>query len=451
MSLASTTVLTVSQLTYQIKNQLESQFAHLIVQGEVTNCKPTSSGHIYFDLKDAGAKVPAVMFKGKTGSLARPLKEGDQIVAKGTLSVYAPQGRYQLIVESLEYKGIGELLLKLEELKKKLKERGWFAIERKKPIPKFPKKIGVVTSPTGAVIKDILHVLSRRYKGFHLILNPVKVQGIGAAEEIAKAINELNKHNLVDVIIVARGGGSLEDLWPFNEEIVASAIFSSAIPVISAVGHETDFTIADFVADVRAPTPSAAAEIVISEKMNHLQFLKKMEKGIGQALLHLVSKHRAALQAFARHPLLSNPYLLVGNLMQKMDEMEKKLNQRIFGLLREKGQLVASKKKVLIAQNPSAKITFLKNSLLQYKKRLDFLEKNFLMIQRKKVVTIRDHLFSLDPKNVLKRGYSILFAQKNDSVIVSTRNINLNDKICALLSDGKLTLQINEISEEIDE
>lgn len=447
MNTVSTSILTVSEITYQIKNQLESKFASVIIQGEVTNCKLTTSGHIYFDLKDVGAKLPAVMFKGKTHGLSKPFKEGDQVIARGTLSVYPPQGRYQLIVESIEYKGVGELLLKLEELKKKLKEKGWFSQERKKLLPKFPKKIGVVTSPTGAVIRDILHILTRRYKGFHLILNPVKVQGVDAAFEIAKAISELNKHKLVDVIIVARGGGSLEDLWPFNEEIVASAIFQSSIPVISAVGHETDFTIADFVADVRAPTPSAAAEIVITETLNLLDFLKKMEKNLNHALLHLISKYRAALAAFSRHPILSNPYLIVGNLMQKMDEIERKIDLRMTLVFREKRQLLNSKKKILSAKNPQTQMSFIKNSLVQFKKRLDELEKNFLFIQRKKVETLRKHLFSLDPKNVLKRGYSILFAQKNNSVIVASHSVKKDEKVYALLSDGKLIMNVEDTHE----
>jgi exodeoxyribonuclease VII large subunit len=438
----TTAPLTISQLTYQIKNKLESTFSHLFIQGEITNCKLNTSGHLYFDLKDEHAKIPAVMFKGKGGKLSRIPKEGDQILARGTLSVYPPQGRYQLIVDSLEFQGVGQLLLKLEELKRKLKEKGWFAQDRKKILPKFPKHIGVVTSPTGSVIRDILHILSRRYKGFHLILNPVKVQGEGASFEIAKAIDQFNRYHLVDVIIVARGGGSLEDLWPFNEEIVAKAIFQSTIPIISAVGHETDFTIADFVADSRAPTPSAAAEIVTSETQAHLQFLKKINQTIRHTLLHKLTHFRAQIQGVSRHPILINPYLIVGNLIQKLDEMTKKIHQKNLLFIKEKEQLLVARKKELQALNPKFKILFLRQHLSQFSKRLAEIEKNYLSHQKKKVETLHKHLLSLDPKNVLKRGYSILFAQKNHSVIVSSQSVSPRDKVVALLSDGEICLSV---------
>ncbi len=214
-----------------------------------------------------------------------------------------------MVVRSIEYQGIGELLLKLERLKRKLEGLGWFDPARKKPIPKFPRTIGVVTSPTGAVIQDIIHILRRRLSGFHLLLYPVRVQGAEAAGEIAQAIAEMNRYQLADVLIVGRGGGSLEDLWAFNEEVVAKAIFESRIPIISAVGHETDVTLADFVADLRAPTPSAAAEIVSAEKNLHLEFLSKMEKSLAYTLSHLLKRYQTHLASYQRHPLLASPIL----------------------------------------------------------------------------------------------------------------------------------------------
>lgn len=433
--------LTVSQLTYQIKNQLETNFASVIVKGEISNCK-LSSGHLYFDLKDADAKMPAVMFRGKNAQLSRMPKEGDQVTLKGTLSVYPPQGRYQMIVDSLEFQGVGQLLLKLEELKKKLRERGWFEKERKKALPKFPKSIGVVTSPNGAVIRDIIHVLKRRCQGFHLVINPVRVQGNEAAGEIAQAIRQFNQTGLVDVIILARGGGSLEDLWPFNEEIVASAIFESKLPVISAVGHETDFTISDFVSDIRAPTPSAAAEIVSSETLSHLLFLKKMQEHTSHSLSHLIKRYRSHLQGFMRQPLFLNPYLIVGNLMQKVDDIAKRYNEKMKLIFKEKDQLLIAKHKELSALRPDSKILFLKKNLIQYAKRLNEIEKNIINNQIKKLVTLQAHLNSLDPKNVLKRGYSILFAQKNHSVIVSPQGLEPQDEVEAILSEGKLRLSV---------
>jgi exodeoxyribonuclease VII large subunit len=277
-------VLSVSGLTQSIKLLLEGQFKFVSVQGEISNCKLQSSGHLYFSLKDAQSQIGAVMFKGDLASVDSIPKDGDQVIVKGAVNVYAPSGRYQIVVRSMEKAGLGALLLQLEALKAKLKAQGYFDAARKKPLPKFPKTIGVVTSPTGAVIQDILNVLTRRISGFHLILNPVKVQGPGAAQEIASAIDFFNRHQLADVLIVGRGGGSLEDLWAFNEEAVIQAIYNSKIPIVSAVGHETDFTLADFVADVRAPTPSAAAELVVQEKGAELQKLAQMQRGIRQGL-----------------------------------------------------------------------------------------------------------------------------------------------------------------------
>ncbi len=267
--------LTVSQLTNAIKLNLESTFPRIHLQGEISNFKVQTSGHLYFSLKDVHAQISVVMFKADASLLKIMPKAGDQVIVKGALNVYPPKGNYQLIVRELAYVGIGELLQKLEALKFKLHQMGWFKNSHKKPLPRFPQRIGVVTSPTGAVIQDILNVLSRRFSGFHLILNPVKVQGEGAADEISQAIEDFNRYQSVDVMIVGRGGGSLEDLWAFNEEIVAKAIFHSQIPIISAVGHETDHCIADYVADVRAPTPSAAAEIVIAEKKQQIDYLMR--------------------------------------------------------------------------------------------------------------------------------------------------------------------------------
>ncbi len=438
------TVLTVSELTHTLKNLIESKFSTLTVQGEITNFKPNSSGHYYFDLKDATAKISAVMFKNAATTLTRLPKEGDQVVIKGALSLYPPHGKYQLVVQNLQFAGQGELLLKLEELKKKLQLAGWFAKERKKALPKFPKRIGVVTSPTGAVIRDIIHILSRRYKGFHLILNPVKVQGEGAAREIAKAIEEFNQHNLVDVLIVCRGGGSLEDLWAFNEEIVAEAIFKSRIPVISAVGHETDFTIGDFVADVRAPTPSAAAEIVISEKRALLDFLQKMERNCGHALSHLLKQHREKLLRFSSHPLFSIPYALTGPHLQRLDEAKKRLDHQVRVMLSEKRLKLVAKKKELSASNPLAKLLHFKEKLRQFGLRLDALFSSQQQLRRAKLKQVVQTLISLDPKNVLKRGYSILFAIKEGSVIVSASELCRGKEILAKLADGQVRMKVDE-------
>jgi len=437
------TYITVSELTFAIKSQLESRFAMLTVQGEISNVKLHSSGHLYFDLKDAGAKIAVVMFRPQCQQLERLPKEGDQVVVKGGLSIYPLHGKYQMLIRSLSYMGIGELLLKLEALKKKLQALGWFDKGKKQPLPKFPQTIGVVTSPTGAVIKDIIHILSRRASGFHLILNPVRVQGTEAPLEIAQAIEEFNRYKLADVLIVGRGGGSLEDLWAFNDERVAKAIFESKIPIVSAVGHETDVTIADFVADVRAPTPSAAAEIVSAEKAHHLEVLHKAKKGLAFALIHHLKRLRAQLQSYERLPVFSQPYALLAEPLQRLDDLKFKMDTKMRESLLKKRYLLAARQKQASALKPTAHLSFCKTKLKQAEKRLYDSVQHGLKMKRLKLEEIKQRLEAMDPKNVLKRGYSILFAEKEGSVIVSAQMLNPGQKIRALLSDGEAKLTVD--------
>lgn len=396
-------VLTVSELTYAIKKILEPSFQAISVQGEISNFKLQASGHLYFSLKDTTSQISAVLFKGNAAQLSRMPKEGDQVVAQGEISLYAPRGQYQIIVRELQFLGVGELLLKLHQLKETLQKRGWFDPAHKKPLPKLPRRIGVVTSPTGAVIQDILHILTRRFAGFQVLLNPVKVQGEGAAQEIAKAIDDFNRHNLADVLIVGRGGGSIEDLWAFNEEIVAKAIFESRIPIIAAVGHETDFTIADWVSDVRAPTPSAAAEIVTAEKANLLKFLEQTQQQCRQRISQQVRQYRQRIAGLQKHPLLSSPYGILASTWQKLDDYANRLE-----LL-----------------NPAKKIAQLSERL-----------------QR-----IKNHLRSLHPQNIMKKGYTILFSEKGNSIILSAKDLHPDQKLTALLHDGKVSATINKVWE----
>jgi exodeoxyribonuclease VII large subunit len=270
-------ILTVSELTREIKDILEMQFADILVEGEISNLKAPPSGHIYFTLKDDLSQIRVVLFKNQARTLRFSPEDGLQVICRGRVSLYEKRGEYQLILEEMEPKGIGALQLAFLQLKERLEREGFFDPSRKRQIPMVPQKIGIVTSPTGAVIRDMLHIIERRFENVHLLLFPVRVQREGAASEIAKGIEYFNEQMEVDVIIVARGGGSLEDLWAFNEEEVAKAIFYSKIPILSAVGHETDYTISDFVADLRAPTPSAAAELVVRDKReikNTLRFLE---------------------------------------------------------------------------------------------------------------------------------------------------------------------------------
>jgi exodeoxyribonuclease VII large subunit len=407
--------ITVTELTLSIKKHLETKFFALRVQGEITNFKEQASGHLYFTLKDAQSQISAVLFRGNAQGLTRMPKNGDQVVVQGELSVYPPRGNYQLIVRQLEFAGTGELLLKLHALKSKLEGLGWFDTSRKKPLPQTPKTIGIVTSPTGAVIQDILHILSRRHVGFHVILNPVKVQGEGAAEEIAQAIRQFNDHKLADVLIVGRGGGSLEDLWAFNEEIVAQAIFSSHIPIISAVGHETDFSIADFVADVRAPTPSAAAEIVMAAAEEHLRHLSQIDKRLDQTISHLLKSFRHRLDLAARQPILSSPFAILGNAAQRVDDLAEELAAGALRAVFSKKIEVQGAQKRLQLLDPRLKIQNLRQKLSQ----------------------LTAHLKAIDPKNLLTKGYSILFHENNSSVIFSSKELQTGQTVRLVMHDGE--------------
>jgi exodeoxyribonuclease VII large subunit len=437
--------LTVSQLTRAIKYQLEHQFSFVVVEGEVSNFKQQISNHLYFTLKDSEAQIQCVMFSSEVKGLKQLPKAGDQVLIKGELSVYPPRGNYQIIVRSLQPAGLGELLILLEKRKNKYRELGWFDSSLKKPLPKYPKRIGVVSSPTGAVICDIIQILKRRANRFHLLLNPVKVQGVGAKEEISSAIDDFNTYNLVDLIIVARGGGSMEDLWPFNEECVIESIHRSKIPIITAIGHETDTTLADLVADLRAPTPSAAAELALEEEQKKVDFLNLCELRLTQSLHQSVQRHKEKIAVLLHHPFLTNPRRLLTLFQQQLDDKIRDLDQIAIQLKHRFALLVESKKRALQNQNPHLKI---KNALY----RLDIFQQNIrasflstLQTKKSNLTTLVTHLGAINPKKVLEKGYSILFDEKKKSVILSVEELSLKQNIKLLLKDGIIKAQINEI------
>ncbi|MCH9613897.1 MAG: Exodeoxyribonuclease 7 large subunit [Chlamydiia bacterium] len=393
-------ILTVTRLTGEIKKHLETRFAFIKVKGEISNLKVQASGHVYFTLKDENSQISAVWFRGSRGDAKAP-QNGDQVMISGELSVYAPRGNYQIIVRKLEREGVGDLLLRLHELKHKLHAKGYFNKERKRPLPTFPKTIGVVTSPTGAVIQDIINVLKRRVKGFHLILCPVKVQGDGSAQEITRAIELFNKQQNVDLIIVGRGGGSLEDLWAFNEECVADAVFHSKIPIISAVGHETDVSICDFVADLRAPTPSAAAELSCQETSSQIDFLNTVQDRLKHLLRSSITHQKARLEKFEHHPLFASPYGILGLYIQKMDDLQNRFDA------------------------------------LSPKKMFDEKKEKFHRLVA--------HLLSIDPKNLLKKGYCIPFDEISRSVIMTTKELSEGQKLHLMFADGTAGVNVDEI------
>lgn len=438
-------VLTVSQLTRAIKLQLETTFPLVFLEGEVSNCKVQSSGHIYFSLKDQDAQVQAVIFRGQASKLLRPPKDGDHVLVKGELNVYPPRGNYQIIVHELSLVGVGALLQELEERKKRLRSLGWFAEERKKALPAFPKKIGVITSPTGAVIQDILQILTRRAKGFHLLLYPVKVQGEGAAEEIAAAIREMNRTQLVDVMIVGRGGGSIEDLWAFNEEVVAEAIFSSSIPIVSAVGHETDFSLADFVADVRAPTPSAAAEIVTREQGHILQSLAEARSHLNQALRQRIFHERRRLDGILKQPLLRSPMRLLADRLMRLEDRRSRLDRTLHDNLKEKQWILSLRRRELHSHAPFPRMHRYREKLRIYWQAISQAERVFLLRRREKLTHLSEMMQAISPLEILKKGYSILFSEKEGFIIKSIESLKPKQKAFLTLNDGDALISIEEI------
>lgn len=389
-------IYSISELTRDLKILLETKFPVVRVEGEISNFRQSQVGHFYFTLKDDFAQISAVIFRSTYINKKFELYDGIKIIATGAISVYEQRGVYQLIVSKIEEKGVGELQLAFEKLKKKLYEEGLFDDSHKKKIPPVPRRIGVVTSPTGAAFRDILNVLNRRFSNVHVILNPVKVQGAEAAAEIANAIDEFNTMKIVDVIIIGRGGGSLEDLWPFNEEIVARAIYRSEIPIISAVGHEIDYTISDFVADLRAPTPSAAAELVISAKEDISAKIKHIVSRLISVmqgkLKELNSRYRLAVQSY----VFREPINLVKQYQQLLDE-------------------------------------YLHRMSMQCKHKIDGL--------KQKLEGLKKHLEAINPLGVLSRGYSITL-DENDAIIKDSCELFKNQKVRTILHKGEFTSRV---------
>src|SRR3990172_9779705 len=318
-------ILTVSELTRMIKGSLEESFPHVWLQGEISNFKRHTSGHLYFTLKDEGAQISGVMWRSRAENLLFSPEDGMEVQARGAITVYPPRGNYQIDVVRMLPVGIGELQLAFEQLKRKLEAEGLFDPAKKKPIPEFPHAIGVITSPTGAALQDIRSVLERRQPSVEVVVLPVRVQGPGAAEEIAVAIREMNQYGDIDVLIIGRGGGSLEDLWAFNEEVVARAIYQSSIPVISAVGHEIDFSISDFVADLRAPTPSAAAEIAVRDRSEILDILGNYCYSMKQNMTERVKTFRDRIGSLLASYSFNRPKDLLLQYSQRIDEIERSL------------------------------------------------------------------------------------------------------------------------------
>jgi len=398
-------VITVTELTKYIKDKLENDelLSNLLIAGEISNFHHHGSGHMYFTLKDKKTQINSVMFKSANQHLQFEPEDGMKILATGYVSLYEPRGQYQLYVQSLQPDGIGALHIAFEQLKERLQKEGFFEEEHKQELPKLPQKIGVITSPTGAAVRDILSVIKRRFSGVSILIAPATVQGERAVPTLVDALERLNAREDIDVIIIGRGGGSLEDLWAFNEEELARAIFNSNTPVISAVGHETDYTISDFVADLRAPTPSAAAELVISNQEELARYLNRLNNNLKQSMKQKLKNLRNKVNNLTQRRVLLEPKRQLQDSQQRVDELEARLINKI-------------------------------------QSRLDYLQEKFQ--------TQAGKLDSMSPLKVLRRGYSYCQKVGQDQGITSVNEVDPGEELEMILSDGKIKSRVLSIDNE---
>ncbi len=429
-------VLTVSELTQEIKDILEDKFPDVWVEGEISNLRVPPSGHIYFTLKDDLSQIRAVLFRMQARTLRFSPEDGLHVICRGRVSLYERRGDYQLILESVEPKGMGALQLAFLQLKEKLEKEGLFDPSHKKPIPMVPQKIGIVTSPTGAVIRDMLHILDRRFENLHVLLYPVRVQGEGASSEIAEGINYFNRFTDVDVLIVGRGGGSLEDLWAFNEEKVARAIEHSKIPIISAVGHETDYTIADFVADLRAPTPSAAAELAVKDKREVKKMLQYLGGRLENEMLRILQEYETHLSHLRK--IFREPEKKVEEYFLRLDDFVNRLRLLALWTLKRKREKCLYLRESLLLRNPMQRVRHFRSLILEARKRLGQDIKYSIEIHRQKVGGILGKLDSLNPLSILQRGYSITRKLPSLEILREASYVKEGDKVEVRLHRGTL-------------
>ena len=438
-------IYTVSQLTAEIKTILEQNFEHLWVEGEISNLRLPTSGHLYFTLKDESAQVRAVMFRMQNRLLKFEPEDGLQVICYGRLSVYEPRGEYQIVVDHMEPKGLGALQLAFEQLKEKLSREGLFDPAHKKPLPHLPQKIGIVTSPTGAAIRDILQIIDRRFANVHILLYPVRVQGAGAAQEITQAIDELNQWPGIEVMIVGRGGGSLEDLWAFNEETVARAIFRSRIPIISAVGHEVDFTIADFVADLRAPTPSAAAELVVRNKIELIQSMESLGHRLYRAGGVALENRRERLSSLIHR--LADPRRRLSDLRLRLDDLCGRLMISVQQCLSRKRDRLRLETDGLMHLHPGRQLAELGHRVAQLCRQMILALRAQLRLFRQRTEGCLGKLQTLSPLAVLERGYSIARVLPSKQVIRRASDLKVTSRVNVKVHRGEFIARVEEIRE----
>ena len=440
--------LSVTTLTKYLKMKFDKDpyLERVYLTGQVSNFRKRPT-HQYFSLKDDRTVIQATIWSGIYQKLGFDLEEGMKINVVGRVQIYEPSGSYSIIIEKAEPDGVGALAIQFEQLKKKLSEEGLFQDRFKQAIPQFAKRIGVVTSPSGAVIQDIITTVSRRFPGVEIVLYPTKVQGEGAAEEIARNIARANEREDLDVLIIGRGGGSIEDLWAFNEEIVVRAIFESRLPVISSVGHETDVTLADFVADRRAATPTAAAELANPiTKLDLLTYFQNQEKRMATAVQNILSKKEKALQVLSQSVIFRQPERLYDGYLQRLDQLQLRLKQSVSSNLISQKQRVLEQVHHLEQLSPINKIHRYQDQLLQLKK---LLRSQMAVTYDAKVAEVKrlsEALLMLDTSRIVARGYAIV--KKEDTVVSSANDLKKNDQVMLMMRDGHVELEVKDVKTE---
>jgi len=433
-------------LTGSLRASIEGHFSDVWLEGELSNLRAPGSGHVYCTLKDKTSQIRAVLFRSSVGRLRFALQEGMQVIVWGRLTVYEPRGEYQIVVDTVEPKGIGALQLAFEQLKERLAAEGLFDQDRKRPIPTFPKSVGVVTSLTGAALRDILAVLRRRWPTIHVLIAPVQVQGESAGRQIAEALAALNDWGSVDVIIVGRGGGSLEDLWSFNEEIVVRAIAASHVPVVSAVGHEIDVTLADFVADIRAPTPSAAAESVVPVLAEIVERLRELTIRTGQMMLRHCAFERQRLDAGIRG--VTDVRFRLQEAAQRTDDMVDRLRELLQRVLASGRERVHEAQRGLSDLNPILTIKEGLATVPQFSKRLEGQMGVILAQHRHRIHATLAQLNTLSPLAILARGYSILQTVPAGQILHRASDVEAGQELEAQLASGRLSCRVTKVFDD---
>lgn len=439
-------IYTVSRLNQEARALLEGEFSQIWVEGEVSNLSRPSSGHLYFSLKDGRAQIRCALFQNRALLFRDGPRNGQQVLARGRVSLYEARGDFQLIVEYLEEAGAGALRQAYDALRLRLEREGWFAPERKRPLPRFPRRIGVITSPTGAALRDVLSVLRRRCPHLPVLIYPVPVQGDGAADPIAEAIGLAARRQDCDVLLLVRGGGSLEDLWAFNEEKVARAIFDCSIPLVAGIGHETDVTIADFAADLRAATPTAAAELASPDRLEWLQRVRLLDEHLARAWRRRLTDQRQRLDALARRLDRAQPRHRLRDRAQRLDELDQRLRRVLRNRLDQKRLRLTGLVGQLDARTPVFRLRMTRQRFEEWEQRLLEAVRRRLREPSQRLRDLSETLHALSPLATLQRGYAIVRRQPDGAILRRASDAEVGESVEILLGQGRLDCEIRTVS-----